>query len=130
MKKIEFQAIGDYELISKNEKASKLIKVTIKRELKNALLKLGYFSHCVLFTREDSEIYSYVLKIIEIKERIGEMFLEADEKLKAIKGDLIDIKPYFPCEEIAEGYKKENRQENEVFTSFLLKEIQLDNICL
>ena len=121
MKKIEFQTIGDYELFPNNGEMDNLIRVTIKKELKDALVKLGHFSHCILFTKEESEICCYVLKIIGIKEKSGEMIVKATEPAKVIKGDLVDIKPYFPCEEVAEGYKKEDDLQNETFIPFSFK---------
>jgi excinuclease ABC subunit A len=108
MKNIEFQIIGGYELIYRDDKWSNLIKIRLNKELKKALIKLDHFSHCVLFTKDESEIYCYALKIIEIKEKSGEMIVEANETTQGIKGDLVDIKPYFPCEEAAEDYERED----------------------
>lgn len=105
MKKIEFQVIGDYEAVSNREsKLTVLIKISIKRELKDALIKLNHFSHCILFIRDESEIYCYSSKIIEINEKIGELVIENEWSGNDIKGELVDIKPYFPCEEVVEGY--------------------------
>lgn len=103
MKKIEFQRIGDYEFNSKRNQ----LRITIERDFKDAIIKLDHFSHCVLFTKENSEINCYIVRIIKISERIGEMIVESDELKNAFVGDLVDIKPYFPCEELVDGYDKD-----------------------
>ncbi len=108
VKSIGFQEIGCYELISCDGKGSNRVRISIKKEFKDALTNLGKFSHCVIFTRNENGISCYVVKIIEINEKSGEMIVEADETVREVggfSGDLADIKPYFPCEEIAEGYE-------------------------
>ncbi len=120
MKSIEFQMIGCYEMIYRDGEWSNLIKVRINKELKDALINLDYFSHCVLFTKDESEIYCYAFKIIEIIEKSGEMIIETNVKSQAIRGDLVDIKPYFPCEEVVEDYKK-NGSPNETFVPISFK---------
>lgn len=100
MKKIEFQQIGDYSIDS----GSSRTKITIKRDLKDALIRLDHFSHCVIFTKEKQGFHCNIAKIVNISEKTGEVLIESDNQLT---GELIDIKPFFPCEEKADGYDKD-----------------------
>jgi excinuclease ABC A subunit len=97
---VDFECIGKYEL---NTEGCQL-RITIDTKLKDAMMKLDQFSHCVIFTMETNAIHCYVVKIVKINEAIGEMLVETEENV--FIGDLIDIKPYFPCEEQVEGYDK------------------------
>lgn len=99
MMKIQFQTIGSFALESSQEKAGNKVKVTIKPEFKDALIKLDQFSHCILFTKVENELCHYVFKLLMLNVKSGEMQLETIEPSKEIQGDLVDIKPYFPCEE-------------------------------
>lgn len=117
----QFQDLGYYELVSNNDEQTKQMKITIIKELKDALINLGLFSHCVLFTKDNTGIYCYILKIAQINTATGEIIIEADEELKTIKGKLADIKPFFPCEELAEGYVFREEQDKEAFTQFFYK---------
>ena len=82
MKKIEFKLIGHYETISNNEcEAVSLLRISVKRELKDALIKLDHFSHCLIFTKDESEIFCYGSKIIETNEKIGDMVIEVEGKV-------------------------------------------------
>lgn len=112
MKKIEFKTIGTYERIL-DQSFSNQIKITIKTELKDALIQLRHFSHCLIFTKDENQLYSNVFEIVEIDERIGEMFIAVLEDCEKLKGKLVDIKPYFPCEELVDGCKKEDNLQNE-----------------
>ncbi len=100
MKQVEFERIGRYELTSESYQ----LRIVIDAKLKDALIKLDQFSHCVIFTMEVHAIHCYVVRIRKINEAMGEVLVEAESN--AIIGDLIDIKPYFPCEEQVEGYDK------------------------
>lgn len=115
MKKIEFQRIGDYEFDSKGSRT----RITIERDFKDALIKLDHFSHCVLFTKENHVIYCYIARIIKISEVTGEMSIESDEN--AFVGDLVDIKPYFPCEEQVDVYDKDIILHKKNFEPFLFR---------
>ncbi|HKL78937.1 MAG TPA: TrmO family methyltransferase, partial [Mobilitalea sp.] len=121
MKIIEFQTIGTYEVVSDDNTLSNQIKITINIELKDALIKLKHFSHCVLFTKTAIELCCYALEILTINEKSGELMLEAAKPSEVIKGDLVDIKPYFPCEEVADGYIMEDKLHNEPFTQVSFK---------
>lgn len=121
MKKIEFQPIGTYELIS-NEDLRQRIKIVIKRDLKDALVNLKHFSHCVVFTKTEKELCSQAYEIVEMNEKSGEMLLGVAIASEKLMGDLVDLKPYFPCEEVAEGYKKEDNLRNECFTQIAFKD--------
>lgn len=99
-KKFEFREIGDFR--SNHEGAG--IRVAIKKELTDALLNLGRFSHCVLFAKSDRGFHCRVARIESVNEKTGELLLESDSRLS---GELVDIKPYFPCEEQPDGCDKE-----------------------
>lgn len=115
MKKIEFQRIGDYVFDSEKNQ----IMISIKRDFKDALIKLNHFSHCVLFTKEVHKIYCYIASIIKISEETGEIQVESDEEV--FTGELVDIKPYFPCEEKVAGYNKDKILQRKDFESFLFR---------
>lgn len=100
MKKVEFQQIGKYGFDSEGSQ----IRITIKEDLKDALIKLDYFSHCVIFTEDNHGFNCYLARIVKLLEKTGEMLIESDEN--RFVGELVDIKPYFPCEEKADGYDK------------------------
>ncbi|QNU66208.1 SAM-dependent methyltransferase [Ruminiclostridium herbifermentans] len=100
MKKVEFQHIGDYF----SDPEGSQIRITIKRDLKDALLKLDHFSHCVIFTKGNQGFHCYIAKIVDIRQKTGELIIESYNQLK---GELVDIKPYFPCEEKVDKYNKE-----------------------
>ncbi len=102
MKKIEFQTIGSMEMLRSDTDFGQHIKITIERALKNALIKLELFSHGILFTKDEEEIYCYVCKILKVNEKSGELLLEVVQSEQDIRGELVDIKPYFPCEELTE----------------------------
>ncbi len=97
MKPIEFQQIGTYEYNSKGDQ----IRITIDGNLKDALIKLDCFSHCVLLTKENYGIHCYLARIVKTFEKTGELVVESDEN--PLVGVLVDIKPYFPCEEKADN---------------------------
>lgn len=115
MKKVEFQEIGNYEY----DLESNWIRITIKRDLKDALIKLDHFSHCVVFTKENHGFNCYLARIVNIQEETGEMLIESDEN--RLVGELVDIKPYFPCEEKADGYDKEIKLKEKDFKPLLFK---------
>lgn len=97
MNNIIFHNIGSYEI-------NNTIKIKILKEYKNGLINLNCFSHCLIFTEENNHIFCYVTRIIDVNSKTGEMEVENifyDE----FTGNLLDIKPYFPCEEII---KEEN----------------------
>lgn len=98
-KKFEFREIGYFH--SDHEGAG--IRVAIKKELTDALLNLGRFSHCVLFAKSDRGFHCRVARIESVNEKNGELLLESDSRLS---GELVDIKPYFPCEEQPDGFDK------------------------
>lgn len=100
MRKIDFLQIGNYS----SDPEGKLIRITIKPDLKDALIKLDHFSHCLVFTKEDCSFHCYTARIVNISEKTGEVLIESDIGLE---GELVDIKPYFPCEEKADGYVKD-----------------------
>jgi|GEM_PF-4388050 len=92
-------------------------RITIKRDLRDALIKLEHFSHCVLFTKDNQGFRCYIAKIINVAEKTGEMLVESDNPA----GELVDIKPYFPCEEKVDNYDKEIVLREEEFVPLLFK---------
>ena len=100
MKNVVFQEIGEYGVDSESER----IRVAIKKDLKDALQKLSSFSHCVLFTKEEQGINCYVGRIAELSEKTGKILIDVHGG--SLAGELVDIKPYFPCEEKADGYEQ------------------------
>lgn len=110
-----------YEIFPEDALKNK-IKICINSELKDALIKLKHFSHCVIFTKTENEISVYTYEIIEITEKSGEMIVGITNESEILRGDLVDIKPYFPCEEIADGYKKDDNQQKEVFIPITFNE--------
>lgn len=90
--------------------------VNLHEGYEKALNKLDMFSHCMLYCLLEDRIEVYVAKILEISERTGQLIvkisgtntqhpqektedLEILEKVK-VSGQLVDIKPYFPAEEV------------------------------
>ena len=99
----------------RNDK-KKEIHVNLHEGYNKALNKLDLFSHCLLYCLQENRIEVYVTKILSMNNKTGELLLnvpvnltqEADHKysegaiLDTSKGmgQLIDIKPYFPAEEV------------------------------
>ncbi|UNC93208.1 TrmO family methyltransferase domain-containing protein [Candidatus Contubernalis alkaliaceticus] len=122
MKKIEFQLIGQYEVLKNYEGVhNNPTRISIKNEFKNALIKLNLFSHCVIFTKDENGVYCYTSKIIELNEKTGDLIIEIEGESHDIKGDLVDIKPYFPCEEVVNCYVNKDSIDHEYFTPILFK---------
>ena len=87
------QSIGSGQV---EEKTS----VQISRQYIKALKYLSLFSHCIVFYREtgNEAIFQETLKIISINEKNGIcLFSKTNSKDRNI--ELLDIKPYFPCED-------------------------------
>ena len=105
MKRIEFKSIGNYEIIKKvdNEPGS-VTKIILEKGLEKAMIKLNHFSHCLVFTKGRNRLFCYGTKMLDLQEKIGEIVIEENN----MKGEIVDIKPYFPCEERVEGiYRKQ-----------------------
>lgn len=114
MKKIEFQPIGSMEPLTNSAELIRKVRILLHKEFISGLLKLELFSHCLLFTKDEGEIYCRVYKVLEVNEKSGELIVEAVQVKPELMGDLVDIKPYFPCEEVA-GERKQGdclRKEN------------------
>ena len=123
MKKIEFQSIGDYDALeNQGSELPSLIRIRIKSELKNALVKLNHFSHCLVLTKDDQEIFCYSAKIIDCQEKTGELVIEVKRKGHDLQGELVDIKPYFPCEEVVEGTMNKYELDQESFNPIPFQE--------
>lgn len=100
MNRIVFQTIGKYEINHNEAEDEKdTIRIILNNTLQKALMKLDQFSHCLVFTKNSEELFCYGARILEVNEKSYELVIERE----AIKGQLVDIKPYFPCEEIIMG---------------------------
>ncbi|WP_432664282.1 TrmO family methyltransferase [Wukongibacter baidiensis] len=106
MKKIEFQSIGDHEVINRADGGEEIItRVTLKKGFEKAMIKLDNFSHCLIFTKDKTGILCYGTKIHGLEEKSGEILINECN----IKGEIVDIKPYFPCEERIESVYKNQK---------------------
>lgn len=72
------------------------IEIDLYEGYEKALVKLGLFSHCLLILLKKDSIDIKVVKIISVDEKKGFLVAEGVD----INGQLIDIKPYFPNEEV------------------------------
>ncbi len=115
MKNIEFQQVGNYEYSSEDNQ----VRITINKKFKDALIKLEHFSHCHLFTKDNHALYCNTVRIADISAAAGEMLIEAYDK--SICGELVDIKPYFPCEEKVVDYNKETELNEKDLEPFLFR---------
>jgi len=95
MDKIVFQSIGEYDLEHNDVKEKCTTTIIIKKDFKKALMKLDLFSHCLVFTKNNEGLLCYGARILEVNEKSGRLIIQGTE----IEGELLDIKPYFPCEE-------------------------------
>ncbi|GKX29678.1 hypothetical protein SH1V18_21580 [Vallitalea longa] len=111
MKEIKFQAIGGYNLLKQSETTDKYkTEIVLIEKYKKAATKLSYFSHCLIFTKQEERLMCYGVRINDVNEKTGEIIVEGSK----ISGDIIDIKAYFPCEEriteeLSSRYNKEQR---------------------
>ncbi|MEW9123537.1 MAG: TrmO family methyltransferase, partial [Thermotaleaceae bacterium] len=114
--------IGTLSVEDKKEE----ILVKLHGGYEKALNKLDMFSHCMLYCLLEDRIEVYVTKILEMSEKMGQLILktpeiciqhkqdetEVSEILEKVKGlgQLVDIKPYFPAEEVVlEAEESEER---------------------
>lgn len=97
--------IGTY--ISKNENK---LKIRLHDGYEKALIKLELFSHCLLILLREQSIEVKVVKIdlVDDKNGIVEVSGIQDEVLD-LSGQLIDIKPYYPNEEVIIDDKLKNK---------------------
>ncbi len=128
MNKIEFQSIGSMEVISENIDFGQHIRIMIEQDRKNALMKLGLFSHGLLFTKDECEIYCYVCKILQVNEKRGELIVRIEQSVPGLRGDLVDIKPYFPCEELTEGIES-SKEAEEAEQTGQSQRVTLQSVC-
>ncbi|MCT4620061.1 MAG: TrmO family methyltransferase [Marinisporobacter sp.] len=106
MQKIKLESIGNYKIINKGDHGQESItKITLKKGFEKALIKLDDFSHCLVFTKDKNRLFCYGTKLYELKQKSGELFIEEGN----MKGEIIDIKPYFPCEERIEEILKKQK---------------------
>lgn len=96
MEKLQFQPIGDFELIGKaSNELNNMAKITLRKGIEKAITGLSNFSHCIVYTTLEDKIMCYGTKIEDVNVSKGEIFIDEIN----VKGDIVDIKPYFPCEE-------------------------------
>lgn len=131
MKQIEFRSIGTVSEL-------KLSPLTYKRQLKleleeiyqKALHQLNLFSHCLLFWVTDEGIHMERASILECAQKKGYLSVEINIAWVPT-GTLIDIKPYFPCEDqilITNGEAKDFNQHNKLQNELVLIAFQKDPI--
>ena len=85
------------------------LEVVLHEGYEKALVKLGLFSHCLLFLLLEDRIDVKVAKIAEVDDKQGIVILEwIHSHGGRLKGQLIDIKPYFPNEEVILDAKEPN----------------------
>lgn len=93
------------------------VVVKLHNGFEKALLKLDLFSHCNLYLLQKENIDMSVAKIIELKQSTGQIVLQIENQRFDVStgqdyltGQLVDIKPYFPSEEvIPNAPDKENK---------------------
>lgn len=102
---LKFIEIGTYLL----DDSKALIQIQLNSGFENASIKLNLFDYCLIYTLTHEKIGCNVLKIRTVNEKKGKIILEKINGDK-IEGKLIDIKPYFPCEEVLENsWEQEQR---------------------
>ncbi|QUI22183.1 SAM-dependent methyltransferase [Vallitalea pronyensis] len=94
MKKITCQPIGDYHRIHPEDGEEKGTIIRLQEGFEKALINLDHFSHCLIFTQTKDKLFCYGTKIREVDEKKGQMVID-----EGLEGEIMDIKPYFPCEE-------------------------------
>lgn len=88
--------IGTFSIVNKGK-----LQVSLHEGYEKALIKLDRFSHCLLVLLLEDQIDIKVVKIAEVDESKGLLLTETVHcSSDQIKGQLIDIKPYFPNEEV------------------------------
>ncbi len=108
--------IGTYSFAQNNK-----LDIVLHEGYEKALTKLDMFSHCLLFFLLKDSINVVVAKIENVDDKRGELLLspmptqtdDIEEKKAAkivAKGQLIDIKPYFPNEEVIKDAKEQERR--------------------
>lgn len=107
--------------ISVND-GNKVFLVQIYEGYEKALNKLDMFSHCMIYLLMEDRIEVYVTKILQMDEKKGQLILKMPEnyiqsiqkntaelttfvKVKSL-GQLVDIKPYYPSEEVVLNAKE------------------------
>ena len=78
--------------------------IQLNEGFEKACTKLHLFSHCIIFTYTDERIQCQSCYLIKVDEKKGELIVESPfDKEIEFSGILIDIKPYFPGEEVIEN---------------------------
>lgn len=72
--------------------------IALNKGMETACMKLNLFSHCLIFSKDETYIHCNVHKIVHIDEKKGHIQVSSDYEIF----ELIDIKPYFPCEDIVD----------------------------
>lgn len=91
---IDFVEIGVVKAIIMEDK-QKAMLIKLHDGFEKACIKLGLFSHCLILSKDDERIYCSPCKIVLVDEKKGEIVVEKADVI----GEIIDIKPYFPCED-------------------------------
>ena len=114
--------LGTYSFIK-----DKSLEVVLHEGYEKALVKLGLFSHCLLFLLLEDCIDVKVAKIVEVNDKQGIVILEwSQSNGDHFRGQLIDIKPYFPNEEVIPDAKEPShhilaKYENSVVGEYMVQ---------
>ena len=120
MKQIEFKSIGMVSALKSSSLASKRqLKLELEEIYQKALQQLNLFSHCLVFWITDEGIHMERASITECDQKRGYLNIEINTTWVPT-GTLIDIKPYFPCEDQilitndeSKNFNEHNRLQNE-----------------
>lgn len=93
--------IGTYTLNKKNQ-----LVIGLHEGYGLALTKLDLFSHCMLVLLLEEAIDIQMAKIVACDVKQSTLLLETIGGGEKIKGQLVDIKPYYPNEEVIKGAKQ------------------------
>jgi len=95
--------IGSYT----EETAGNVLQVNLYEGYNKALIKLDLFSHCIIYCLLNDKLDMHAAKIINADIDTGKLILErqidsshSNSEGRSVTGQLVDIKPYFPNEEV------------------------------
>jgi len=89
-----------FEIGLTRSKSNREFEIQVHSEYEKALLKLNLFSHVLLFFLEQNQISLYVAKLLHLDQSNGTFTVELIRNNAKLQGQLVDIKPYFPNEEV------------------------------
>lgn len=102
---LELNSIGS--VIKKDKK----IFIQINKDMEKTCVNLSLFGHCLVLSKDDLNIHCNVHKLIAVDEKKGLLQVSSENEIY----QLVDIKPYFPCEDVVE----ENEEKKDSFDRFV-----------